>query len=184
MGLHYYIHILNKNLKWKYFRIERNHHIVISQDWSSISLFFGFEQISGGVFCVCECVWYDQAGLRSAPCFFRSTSRHLWLSSHGHRGSFSHSVCDNEGETRNALKSFPFSSPFSFLSLYHSFFTSIMTPLLHTSRFLLHYFICDYGWNDSFLSLFRCFSIVLFMNAPCSLGLSPVVSQKGFRLLT
>lgn len=105
------------------------------------------------------CVWLS---------VFRGTSRHLWLSSHGHRGSFSHSVCDNEGETRNALKSFPFSSLFSSLSLYHSFFTGTMTSLLHTSQFLLHYFICDYGCYDSGFFLFRCFSTVLFMNAPCS----------------
>lgn len=98
---------------------------------------------------------------------FRGTSRHLWLSSDGHRGSFSHSVYDNEGETRNALKSFPFSSPFSSVSLYHSFFTGIMTSLLHTSQFLLHCFICDYGCNDSFFFLFRWFS-VMFMNTPCS----------------
>ncbi len=61
---------------------------------------------------------------------FHGTSRHLWLSSHGHRGSFSHSVCDNEGETRNALKSFPFSSP---SPLFHSITHSSSAPWLHSS---------------------------------------------------
>lgn len=120
--------------------------------------------------CWCFCVWAcDTIGPSCVRLpVFLGTSRHLWLSSHGHRGSFSHSVCDNEEETRNALKSFPFSSPFSSVSLYHSFFTGIMTSLLHTSQFPLYYFICDYGCNDSFFFLFRWFSTVLFMNKPCS----------------
>lgn len=55
--------------------------------------------------------------------------------------------------------------PFSSVSLYHSFFTGIMTSLLHTSQFPLYYFICDYGCNDSFFFLFRWFSTVLFIYA-------------------